>query len=85
MISFRLGLSDHLHLQLLTNVGTISFFLFASPFYNFFAKFFRSASKPGENSCGASGILGISTPLGNPSITSRVPPSSNGESPLNIL
>ncbi len=54
-------------------------------YYNFFIKFFRYASKPGENSCGASGILGISTPSGNSSITSRVPPSSNSESPLNIL
>ena len=46
---------------------------------------FSSESKPEANSCGASGKLGISAPSGNPSITSSLPPSSNGESPLNIL
>ena len=54
-------------------------------FYNCCDSFFNSASNPEANSCGASGRFGISAPSGNPSITSSVPPSSNGESPLNIL
>ncbi len=44
---------------------------------------FNSLSIPGEYSCGASGICGMSNPSGRPSNASTSP-SPNGDSPLNI-